>query len=162
MCWNKADLVFDCWVVRLKAYPPDRRLCVYTVLKEYLVRTQDIRGKYENKLMFSHIRPYKAVMISIQQRMSCNIGNISHNKNFFATVYDKPTATNDLQQGHKKTHDKRLPCCRIRLANNNVCLAAGTYQLAIKDFCSAVQDYQTTMYGFKQWNFSKRLKSTLL
>ena len=25
---------FDCSVIKLKAYPPDRRLCVYTVLKE--------------------------------------------------------------------------------------------------------------------------------
>ena len=52
---------FDCSVLRLKAYPPDRRLCVYTVIKEYLVRTKDIREKSENKLLLSYIRPYKAV-----------------------------------------------------------------------------------------------------
>ena len=52
---------FDYSVLRLKAYPPDRRLCVYTVLKEYLARTKDIRGKSENKLLLSYIRPYKAV-----------------------------------------------------------------------------------------------------
>ena len=52
---------FDCSVLRLKAYPPDRRLCVYTVIKEYLVRTKDIREKSENKLLLSYIHPYKAV-----------------------------------------------------------------------------------------------------
>ena len=52
---------FDYSVLRLKAYPPNRRLCVYTVLKEYLARTKDIRGKSENKLLLSYIRPYKAV-----------------------------------------------------------------------------------------------------
>ena len=52
---------FDCSVLKLKAYPPDRRLCVYTVIKEYLVRTKDIREKSENKLLLSYIRPYKSV-----------------------------------------------------------------------------------------------------
>lgn len=52
---------FDNSVVRLKAYPPDRRLCVYTVLKEYLARTKDIREKSEGKLFLSYIRPYKAI-----------------------------------------------------------------------------------------------------
>lgn len=51
---------FDCSVMKLKAYPPDRRLCVYTVLKEYLERTKDIRGNSE-KLLLSYIKPYKAV-----------------------------------------------------------------------------------------------------
>lgn len=40
---------FDCSSVHLKAYPPDRRLCIYTVLKEYLLRTKHIRQRSEKK-----------------------------------------------------------------------------------------------------------------
>ena len=53
---------FGCSVFKLKAYPPDRRVCVYTVLKEYLVRTKDIRkDSGSSKLLLSYVRPYKAV-----------------------------------------------------------------------------------------------------
>jgi hypothetical protein len=44
----------------LKAYPPDRRLCVYTVLKEYLSRTKPVRCK-TNKLLLSYVKPYGPV-----------------------------------------------------------------------------------------------------
>jgi hypothetical protein len=30
-------------VISCKAYPPDRRLCKYTVIKEYLIRTKKMR-----------------------------------------------------------------------------------------------------------------------
>lgn len=46
--------------VTLKAYPPDRRLCVYTVLKEYLKRTETFHLKY-SKLILSFIKPHKPV-----------------------------------------------------------------------------------------------------
>ena len=35
-----------------KAYAPDRRLCVYTYLKEYLARTEKLRGQ-ETQLLIS-------------------------------------------------------------------------------------------------------------
>ena len=48
--------------ISLKAYPPDRRLCIYTVLKEYLSRTRTIRTvSNSNKLLLSYIKPYKNV-----------------------------------------------------------------------------------------------------
>ena len=48
--------------ISFKAYPPDRRLCIYTVLKEYMARTKGIR-KDENSgnLLVSYIKPYKPV-----------------------------------------------------------------------------------------------------
>lgn len=53
---------FDCSIIKLKAYPPDRRVCIYTVLKEYLVRTKEIRkDSGSNKLLLSYVRPYRAV-----------------------------------------------------------------------------------------------------
>lgn len=46
--------------LELTAYPPDRRLCVITVLKEYLKRTSIIRkdGKY---LFASYVKPHNRV-----------------------------------------------------------------------------------------------------
>ena len=47
--------------IELAAYPPDRRLCVYTVVKEYLVRTKPARSGDNNRLLISYIKPYKPV-----------------------------------------------------------------------------------------------------
>jgi hypothetical protein len=46
--------------IHLKAYPPDRRLCVFTVLKEYLYRTKHLR-KDSSKLLISYVKPHKDV-----------------------------------------------------------------------------------------------------
>ena len=51
---------FECSFLRVKAYPPDRRLCCYFVLKEYLARTKIIRAQ-EKALLISYIKPHKAV-----------------------------------------------------------------------------------------------------
>ncbi len=47
-------------VVELPAYPPDRRLCVQTVLAAYLERTNDIRDS-ETRLFVSHTKPHHKV-----------------------------------------------------------------------------------------------------
>ncbi|CAG2243320.1 unnamed protein product [Mytilus edulis] len=46
--------------VNIKAYPPDRRLCVYTVYKEYVFRTKLFRGKHE-PLLLSYVKPHQPV-----------------------------------------------------------------------------------------------------
>ena len=46
--------------IHLKAYPPDRRLCVFTVLKEYLYRTKHLR-KDSSKLLISYVKTHKDV-----------------------------------------------------------------------------------------------------
>lgn len=47
-------------VAELRAFPPDRRLCVVFVLKEYLNKTKTIRG--DNKCLFiSYIKPFGPV-----------------------------------------------------------------------------------------------------
>ncbi|VDI76068.1 Hypothetical predicted protein [Mytilus galloprovincialis] len=53
--------------VILKSFPPDRRLCVYLVLKEYLKRTVDIRSE-EDSLILSYIKPHKKVSCSTISR----------------------------------------------------------------------------------------------
>lgn len=44
-----------------KAYPPDRRLCIFFVIKEYLNRTKLIRSRGETKLLISYVKPHKRV-----------------------------------------------------------------------------------------------------
>jgi hypothetical protein len=46
--------------VAFAPYPPDRRLCVIKVLKEYIVRTESLR-KAETKLFISYIKPHGRV-----------------------------------------------------------------------------------------------------
>ena len=47
-------------IAELRAYPPDRRLCVLFVLKEYLKRTEVIRGN--NKCLFiSYVKPHRPI-----------------------------------------------------------------------------------------------------
>jgi hypothetical protein len=46
-------------VLSVKSYPPDRRLCAYTVLKEYLARTKILRR--HSKLLISYIKPHAEV-----------------------------------------------------------------------------------------------------
>jgi len=50
---------FTCKHLSFKAFPPDRRLCIYTVLKEYLKRTKDLR--VGSKLLISYVKPHHAV-----------------------------------------------------------------------------------------------------
>lgn len=47
-------------LLKLKAYAPDRRLCVVTVLKEYLHRTCPLRGHHV-KLLISYRKPFAPV-----------------------------------------------------------------------------------------------------
>jgi len=46
--------------VNIKAYPPDRRICVYTVYKEYMLRTKLFRGTH-GKLLLSYVKPHEPV-----------------------------------------------------------------------------------------------------
>ena len=46
--------------LHLKSYPPDRRLCVYFVMKEYLKRTKMLR-KNTDKLLISYRKPHGPV-----------------------------------------------------------------------------------------------------
>lgn len=47
-------------VIMLEAYPIDERLCVVTLLKEYLSRTASLRGKH-SQLFISYVKPYSPV-----------------------------------------------------------------------------------------------------
>ena len=51
-------------LVSFKAYPADRRLCIYSVLEEYFMRTEELRmglKSEENSLLLSFIKPHKSV-----------------------------------------------------------------------------------------------------
>ena len=47
-------------VLKLKAYAPDKRLCIVNYLNEYVNRTEQIRGQ-ERALFISHQKPHKKV-----------------------------------------------------------------------------------------------------
>lgn len=47
-------------LIRLEAFASDRRLCVITVLREYISRTSQLRGS-ETQLFVSYNRPHKAI-----------------------------------------------------------------------------------------------------
>ena len=47
-------------LLKFRAYPPDRRLCVHNYLQEYLRRTLTCRGK-EQSLFISFQKPFKSV-----------------------------------------------------------------------------------------------------
>ena len=46
--------------INIKGYPPDRRICVFTVYKEYMFRTRTLR-KDHSKLLLSYVKPYQPV-----------------------------------------------------------------------------------------------------
>ena len=46
--------------VTLEGFPPDRRLCIIKVLKEYLHRTEKLRGG-ERQLLISYVKPHNKV-----------------------------------------------------------------------------------------------------
>ena len=50
-------------LIELKAYPVDRRLCVYRVLELYIERTEQLR-KDESRLFLSYMKPHKKVTSS--------------------------------------------------------------------------------------------------
>ncbi|XP_050398224.2 uncharacterized protein LOC126816078 isoform X2 [Patella vulgata] len=45
----------------LNSYPPDRRLCVYTGMKQYLERTERLRENMNGRLFISYIKPHNCV-----------------------------------------------------------------------------------------------------
>ncbi len=47
-------------LLEFKSYPADRRLCIFTVLTEYLKRTKDLRGS-ESRLFVSYMKPHRRV-----------------------------------------------------------------------------------------------------
>lgn len=46
--------------VNIKAYPPDRRICVYTIYKEYMLRTNLFRGTH-GKLLLSYAKSHEPI-----------------------------------------------------------------------------------------------------
>ena len=47
-------------IMKMQTYAPDRRICPVTTLKEYLKRTEDIRGD-SDELFISFVKPHKPV-----------------------------------------------------------------------------------------------------
>lgn len=63
-------------VAVFKKYTLDSRICVFTVLEEYIKRTESLRG-LENRLFISYIKPYKYVTSSTISRWLRNVMQLS-------------------------------------------------------------------------------------
>ena len=46
--------------IKMESYPPDRRLCIKTLLSHYIERTKLVRGN-ENQLLLSYVKPHGKV-----------------------------------------------------------------------------------------------------
>ena len=113
-------------VAEIRAYPPDRRLCPVFVFKEYLNRTETIRGN--NKCLFiSYVKPYgpvskdstsrwlKSVMIlagvdcSVYKPHSIRSAAVSKAKSSMVPIDDiLKTAGWSSERTFAKFYDKRI------------------------------------------------------
>ena len=113
-------------VAEIGAYPPDRRLCAVFVLKEYLKRTETLRGN--NKCLFiSHMKPHgpvardtvsrwlKSVMISagvdtsVYKPYSIRSAAVSKAKSNSVPVHDiLSTAGWSSEKTYAKFYDKPI------------------------------------------------------
>ena len=75
---------FDNPDVTAKAYPVDRRICVYTVLKEYMKRTRFLRSDSNSYLLISYIKPHDKVSVGTVSRW---IRNIMHKSGIDTTQF---------------------------------------------------------------------------
>ena len=62
--------------IKLKAYPVDRRLCVYTYMKAYLDKTENVRGS-TTQLFLTLKKPYKGVSRDTISRWLKNVLRLS-------------------------------------------------------------------------------------
>lgn len=69
--------------LNLKAYPPDRRLCILRVLKHYLLCTRRLR-KNSKQLFISYCKPHEPVGTETISRW---IRNVLHNAGIDTSVY---------------------------------------------------------------------------
>ena len=69
-------------VIKFKKYEPDEDICPLLTLKEYLKRTQDLRGD-EEKLFISYQKTHKAVSRDTISRWANSFGGGSINTNIY-------------------------------------------------------------------------------
>ncbi|XP_046542560.1 uncharacterized protein LOC124252930 isoform X1 [Haliotis rubra] len=82
----------------LKEYSVDRRVCVVTVLREYIRRTADLRGS-EKKLLITYIKPYKAVSRDTVSRwIRTGLAQAGIDTNVFAAHSTRAAATSAARQ----------------------------------------------------------------
>ncbi|VDI37510.1 Hypothetical predicted protein [Mytilus galloprovincialis] len=91
--------------VILKSFPPDRRLCVYLVLKEYLKRTVDIRSE-EDSLVLSYIKPHKKVSCStISRRIKSIMCRAGIDTSIFKAHSTRSASTSKAKQNNVPVSD---------------------------------------------------------
>ena len=88
-------------VIKLKKYEPDEDICPLLTLKEYLKRTQYLRGD-EEKLFISYQKPYKAVSRDTISRWANSFGGGGINTNIYTSHTTRAASTT-------KAYSKNVP-----------------------------------------------------
>ena len=84
--------------ITIKAYTADRSLCIVTVAKAYLEKTELIRGK-EKQLFISYQKPHKAVSRDTLSRwISCVMSNAGLDMNIFSPHSLRAASTSKARQ----------------------------------------------------------------
>ena len=76
-------------VLILPSYPVDKRLCVMTYLKEYLIRTEPVRSAEHTRLFLSYSKPHQPIS---QSTISKWVKTVMM-KSVIDTVHFKPRST---------------------------------------------------------------------
>ena len=85
-------------IVTFKKYTPDRRLCVYSALEEYIPRTNSLRGQ-EKQLFISYIKPYKLVVsTTISRWVKCVMKNSGIDVDKYKTHSARGAVTSKAKQ----------------------------------------------------------------
>lgn len=84
--------------IELPAYPHDRRLCIVSILNDYLSKTKDVRGK-TTQLFLSYTRPFKAVSKSTIARW---VKTVLHDSGVDTSIFTPhSTRAASTSQAHK-------------------------------------------------------------
>ena len=90
-----------CYLQQLtvKGYPPDRRLCLTTVLMEYMARVEDIRG-HETRQFLTTKKPFKAASRpTVSRWVKQTLASAGVNMNIFTPHSTRSASTSTAMHG---------------------------------------------------------------
>ena len=95
-------------VVEIKGFKADRELCAVTLVKQYVVKTADLRE--DDNLIVSFVKPHRAVHVDTIRRWITNVMSLSG----INTELYKPHSTRAASTS--KAKDKQVPLAQIMKA----------------------------------------------
>ena len=87
--------------LQIKGYAPDRRMCIISVLKEYLKRTVALRPPDSDNLLISYVKPFKAVSRdTISRWVKTILGLSGVDTSIFSAHSTRAASTTDAKGMH--------------------------------------------------------------